>query len=223
MEATPKLSTLGATNNGISLLDVKNELLLSYLQNLVFLILLKTRTAKSGASSRTGRRPATELNDAVVKKLVELRLYLEKGVRPLEDKLRYQIEKVLRAVDDAERQEKAEAAAGAAAARSGKRSEADSDSVSGSRSDDDNSDDEDDDDGDGDDAEEAPGPKIADLQYRPNPAAFVRPPGADDGSGSGSGSGSATRGKTGSKDGIYRPPKIAPRSEERRVGKECRN
>ncbi|KAJ5029510.1 hypothetical protein PSV08DRAFT_257475, partial [Bipolaris maydis] len=32
---------------GISLLDVKNELLLSYLQNLVFLILLKLRSQKS--------------------------------------------------------------------------------------------------------------------------------------------------------------------------------
>ncbi|KAL8382136.1 hypothetical protein RB595_006087 [Gaeumannomyces hyphopodioides] len=202
-EATPKLSTLGTPNNGISLLDVKNELLLSYLQNVVFLILLKTRTAKGGTSG-TGQRSATELNDAVVKKLVELRLYLEKGVRPLEDKLRYQIEKVLRAVDDVERQEKAEAAAGAAAAKGGKRSEADSDSASGS--DDDSSDDED---GDDDNSGEAPGPKIADLQYRPNPAAFVRPPGADDGDDD---PGSAARGKTGGKDGIYRPPKIAPTS-----------
>ncbi|KLU82328.1 hypothetical protein MAPG_01401 [Magnaporthiopsis poae ATCC 64411] len=218
-EATPKLSTLGTTN-GISLLDVKNELLLSYLQNLVFLILLKTRTAKSSSASRTGQRPVTELNDAVVKKLVELRLYLEKGVRPLEDKLRYQIEKVLRAVDDAERQEKAEAAAGAATVKGGKRSEADSNSTSGS--DDDNSGDDDDDD----DADEAPGPKIADLQYRPNPAAFVRPPGADDDNSSGSG-------KRSSKDGIYRPPKIAPtsmptaerrdRAADRRGGKQLRS
>ncbi|KAL8320705.1 hypothetical protein RB597_007126 [Gaeumannomyces tritici] len=202
-EATPKLSTLGTPNNGISLLDVKNELLLSYLQNLVFLILLKTRAAKSGAS-RTGQRPIVELNEAVVKKLVELRLYLEKGVRPLEDKLRYQIEKVLRAVDDAKRQEKAEAAAGAATAKGSKRSEADSDAASGS---DDDSWDGDGDDDDDDDSAEAPGPKIADLQYRPNPAAFVRPPGADDGD-----DGPGSRGKAGGKDGIYRPPKIAPTS-----------
>jgi U3 small nucleolar ribonucleoprotein protein LCP5 len=35
---------------GISLLDVKNELLLSYLQNLVFLILLKLRRVEASST-----------------------------------------------------------------------------------------------------------------------------------------------------------------------------
>ena len=58
--------------DGISLFDVKNALLLSYLQNLVFLILLKLR-ARKGDQKDLGLHP----QDEVVQKLVELRIYLE--------------------------------------------------------------------------------------------------------------------------------------------------
>ncbi|KAH8912302.1 hypothetical protein BR93DRAFT_922272 [Coniochaeta sp. PMI_546] len=155
VEATPKLAGIEPRKDGLSLLDVKNELLLSYLQNLVFLILMKIRQSRdAGADSKA----KADLHNLVVKKLVELRLYLEKGVRPLEDKLRYQIEKVLRAADDAERNAKsATDQANEAAA------------------------DEDEDDS---DAEEAKAPdtaKISDLAYRPNLSAFVRPAAATNG------------------------------------------
>ncbi|KAF2687854.1 hypothetical protein K458DRAFT_171303 [Lentithecium fluviatile CBS 122367] len=96
-EALPKDDIL-PPKDGISLLDVKNELLLSYLQNLVFLLLLKLRS-RSGKDSRETLQP----HDEVVKKLVELRVYLEKGVRPLENRLKYQIEKIVRSADDAAR------------------------------------------------------------------------------------------------------------------------
>lgn len=110
LEATSKISSVEAPKDGISLLDVKNELLLSYLQNLIFLILVKLRKSKQSTSKdQNGHFDDGE----VVKKLVELRIYLERGVRPLEEKLRYQIEKVLRAADDAERNEKAAQAAAA--------------------------------------------------------------------------------------------------------------
>ncbi|KAI1474586.1 hypothetical protein F4774DRAFT_325784 [Daldinia eschscholtzii] len=102
-EATPKISGIEPTKDGVSLLDVKNELLLSYLQNLVFLILLKIRNAKKNASGTPNESRESDLSDAVVKKLVELRLYLDKGVRPLEEKLQFQLDKILRAADDAER------------------------------------------------------------------------------------------------------------------------
>ncbi|KAB5572144.1 hypothetical protein GE09DRAFT_1216746 [Coniochaeta sp. 2T2.1] len=153
-EATPKLAGIEPRKDGLSLLDVKNELLLSYLQNLVFLILMKIRQSRDAGADSKAR---ADLHDLVVKKLVELRLYLEKGVRPLEDKLRYQIEKVLRAADDAERSSKsaAEQAAEAAAIDA----EEDSDAEEG----------------------KAPAPdaaKISDLAYRPNLSAFVRPAGA---------------------------------------------
>ncbi|KAK1988874.1 Sas10/Utp3/C1D family protein [Colletotrichum cereale] len=148
LDAAPKTS-IAPPEDGISLLDTKNELLLSYLQNLVFLILLKLRNAKKQSNS-DGK--VDETTETVVKKLVELRLYLEKGVRPLEDKLRYQIEKILRAADDAERNAHAvKAAKGAGSEESG------SDDESGS-------------DEDEDEDEEL---KAAHLQARPD--AFVRP------------------------------------------------
>lgn len=123
LEAAPKLTNFELPKDGISLLDVKNELLLSYLQNLVFLILLKLRQARNGGTK--DQEEERNLDDLVVNKLVELRLYLEKGARPLEDKLRYQIDKVLRAADDAERSTRA--AEEAAAANVESESEAGSD------------------------------------------------------------------------------------------------
>lgn len=83
--------------DGISLLDVKNDLLLSYLQHLVFLILLRLQNESGSHSSQP------DLGKSVIKKLIELRAYLDRGVRPLEGRLRYQIDKVLRAAEDAER------------------------------------------------------------------------------------------------------------------------
>ncbi|OHF00477.1 Sas10/Utp3/C1D family protein [Colletotrichum orchidophilum] len=148
LDAAPK-GTIAPPQNGISLLDTKNELLASYLQNLVFLILLKLRNAKK-QSSDDGN--AAKTMETVVKKLVELRLYLEKGVRPLEDKLRYQIEKILRAADDAERNAEAVKAA------QGAGSDDSDDSASNGESDSD---------------EEEEELKVAHLQARPD--AFVRP------------------------------------------------
>lgn len=104
-EGTSKISTIEHPKDGISLLDVKNELLLSYLQNLVFLILVKLRNAKSqGQEDASGK--GTDLDDAVRARLVELRLYLEKGARPLEEKLRFSIDRFLRTAEDAQRREK---------------------------------------------------------------------------------------------------------------------
>lgn len=152
-EATSKIPSVEAPKDGISLLDVKNELLLSYLQNLIFLILVKLRkTKQSSPNDEDGHFDDGE----VVTKLVELRLYLEKGVRPLEEKLRYQIEKVLRAADDAERNEKAAQAAAA--------------SGSDSESSDEGSEEEDQ------GEEEAPAPKIDVLHAHPNLGALARRP-----------------------------------------------
>lgn len=110
LKVAENISTIsGSEGGGISLLDTKNELLLSYVQNLVFLVLLKIRDAKRSAGyendeSHEEKEESNGLNmSAVVEKLVELRLYLEKGVRPLEEKLRFQIEKALQAATDAER------------------------------------------------------------------------------------------------------------------------
>lgn len=100
-EITPRVSAIEQPKDGISLLDVKNELLLSYLQNLVFLILLKLRNANSDSETN-----GNELDETVRAKLVELRLYLERGARPLEEKLKFSIERFLRTAQDAEREKK---------------------------------------------------------------------------------------------------------------------
>ncbi|KAM5347917.1 hypothetical protein ACJ41O_007741 [Fusarium nematophilum] len=136
LEVTPKLGAIEHQKDGISLLDVKNELLLSYLQNLVFLILLKLRNSKS--DSENTNEDGSELDESVRSKLVELRLYLERGARPLEEKLRFSIDRFLRTADDAEREKKANEA------RSKANSKGDSDSESGSGSEEGDSDEEND-------------------------------------------------------------------------------
>ena len=189
LETTPKLAGIEPPKNGLSLLDVKNELLLSYLQDLVFLILVKLRQSRHGAQkTRTDSdKGISDMGDAVVNRLVQLRLYLEKGVRPLEDKLRYQIEKVLRAADDSEQNEMATQSP--ASKRQSKKS-TDSASGSGSESDEEEASDE--------DEEAAQAAGISDLQHRPNLSAFVRPEAA------------ARTSKDTDAAGVYRPPRIAP-------------
>lgn len=171
----PTETSILPPQNGISLLDLKNELFLSYLQNLVFLILIKLRHATD--SDKNSAR-SLELNDEATKKLVELRLYLEKGVKPLEGRLAYQINKVVRAADDTA------AAATIANAKSklGKPKKADAFEDSGSE--DESSSDESED--------------VDELSYRPNPSALVRP----------STESTKTSKSNMHTDGIYKPPRI---------------
>lgn len=149
IEIGPKISALEVPENGVSLLDVKNELLLSYLQNLAFLILVKLRN-----SNTQDKQDSTETYNDVVKKLTELRLYLEKGVRPLEEKLRFSLENMLRAADDAERK-KAGAEMESARSKS-KKSRGDGESGSEQDSDEDAGSDEDDEDEDEDEKPRRP-------------------------------------------------------------------
>ncbi|KAL1902446.1 hypothetical protein Sste5346_001427 [Sporothrix stenoceras] len=193
-DATPKLSALTPPEDGLSLLDVKNELLLSYLEHMVFLILLKLRNVSSSTDSDSDLTlENSDLGQSVVKKLVELRLYLEKGVRPLEDKLRYQVEKALRAAEEVERTAKQKADEAAAAD-----GESDSDE-SGSGSDAEDIEEEDEGAAFGDEEEAS--------ALRPNRGAFVRPA-------TSTASATAAKAKLGSSSegagGVYRPPKIAP-------------
>ncbi|PHH76733.1 hypothetical protein CDD80_1288 [Ophiocordyceps camponoti-rufipedis] len=112
-ETTPAIASIEHPKDGISLLDVKNELLLSYLQNLVFLILLKLRNTKTAGK---GSDQAVGIDESVRAKLVELRLYLEKGARPLEEKLKFSIERFLRTAEDAQREEQSKSREGESAA-----------------------------------------------------------------------------------------------------------
>lgn len=75
---------------GISLLSLKNQLLLSYLHHLLAFFSLKL-----SSQSLTSTEGAE-----VVASLVKLRVMLEK-ISPLEGKLKYQIEKLVRKADQA--------------------------------------------------------------------------------------------------------------------------
>jgi U3 small nucleolar ribonucleoprotein protein LCP5 len=174
-DTTAKLETPFPPKDGISLLDVKNELFLSYLQNLVFLIILKIRNRRTGAEDED-----ENLETSVVKKLVELQVYVEKGVRPLENRLKYQIDKVLRAADDAKRAEES------SKPRINRKSVRDEEEDS----------EEEDTDAESTDGVTLKASEISDLQYRPNPASFVRPAAAE----------AEFRGR--SEDGVYKPPRI---------------
>ncbi|KAJ1333000.1 U3 small nucleolar ribonucleoprotein LCP5 [Microdochium nivale] len=189
VDATPKVAGLvQPPQDGVSLLDVKNELLLSYLQNLVFLILLKIRNARDGTTSTDNGdddESSSQLSDDVVRKLVELRLFMDKGVRPLEDKLRFQLDKMLRAADDADRRKEQLARK----QESGK--------------DDSDEDDEDEDEAEnGGDSLARPGPASA-KQFAPGIRGFEKTT-------STTAVGMAAAATAEDKSGIYRPPKIAP-------------
>ncbi|RKO83767.1 Sas10/Utp3/C1D family-domain-containing protein [Blyttiomyces helicus] len=73
------------TSAGVSLLEVKAHSLLSYITNLAFLLLVKLH-GKSIASH------------SAIDRLVELRIVMEK-IRPLEQKLKYQIDKLVKAAE----------------------------------------------------------------------------------------------------------------------------
>ncbi|KZF25182.1 hypothetical protein L228DRAFT_243976 [Xylona heveae TC161] len=204
LSSAPDSSPILPPKDGISLLDTKNELLLSYLQNLVFLIILKIRDIPSQTNGATnGADDQASFRDNAVKKLVELRVFLERGVRPLEGRLKYQIDKVLRAADDATR-------TAAQNTRDIAPAKASINGAAGEGSGDENSDAEADNDAEGGRSGNA-GSDIDELSYRPNPLSFVRSQAA-----------AATRPSAASADGIYRPPRITPTALPTTIGKEER-
>lgn len=199
LEPLPDTTTVLPPTDSISLLDIKSELLLSYLQNLVFLILVKIRNQKNIDLS-IDDEDSSNVADEVVNKLVELRVYLEKGVRPLETKLKYQIDKVLRAADTADRSQVSKSAIAPASNRPNKalKDTTTNGAVSGSEEEFSGLDDQE---------EEADSDEVDELSYRPNPSAFAQPK-----SSSRSGANKTQSSTTNSTDGIYRPPRITPTS-----------
>ncbi|KAL2869671.1 small subunit rRNA maturation protein LCP5 [Aspergillus lucknowensis] len=178
--------------DGISLLDTKCDLLLSYLQNLVFLTLLQIRELPPKDASGKENGDFESIRTQVTDKLVELRTYLDRGVRPLEGRLKYQVDKVIKAAEEAERAEKGTQVA--KAARSKDKEDSGSDDPSSEE---------------GDESEEDE--DIDEMAYRPNVSAFskkVEPDAKTD----------KTARKAASND-IYRPPKIMPTAMPTTEGK----
>ncbi|KAA8894911.1 hypothetical protein FN846DRAFT_972137 [Sphaerosporella brunnea] len=163
--------------HGISLLDVKNDVLLSYLHNLAFLSLLRLKGGKFE-------------NHEAVADLAKLRLLLERGVKPSEQKLKYQIDKVVIAAAEKEEGSKKSSKQG------GQEEEEEEEESSGSESDDVSG-------SDSDDGEArrksllAAATNPSDLAHRPNPASLLIKE-------------KTTRaGAKESAPGIYKPPRIA--------------
>jgi len=204
VHSVPETTAIVPPKDGISLFDTKNELLLSYLQNLVFLVIIKLRNGTHGSEMNGTSNADTEyrIGDEVVKKLVELRVYLEKGIKPLEGRLKYQIDKVLRASDDAARNavQKSNGTAPVQKAANGTYA-----------SDDRQSDSEDESSDDIDTRPAKSAAEIDDLSYRPNPSALIRP-----------GRPSDSRTSASKQDGIYRPPRITPTALPTTTGREER-
>ncbi|GLI80440.1 hypothetical protein PoHVEF18_008795 [Penicillium ochrochloron] len=181
--------SIAPPQDGISLLDTKSEILLSYMQNLVFLIIFQLRQKQSDEPEIAAD---STLRDEVVNKLVELRVFLDRGVRPLEGRLKYQIDKVIKAAEDSDRTERpAKSKKPKKASRT-----AGSDSDVGSEDDDEASDSE----------EEEDEEDMDEMAYRPNVAALAK----------GKVEQKLPQAKAAARqepsDGIYRPPKIMPTS-----------
>jgi U3 small nucleolar ribonucleoprotein protein LCP5 len=98
-QSLPEASSLLPRLDGISLLDAKNEIFLAYLQALALRNLNVIRSLKDGANVEDAR----ELSDRLTAQLLELRVYLERGVRQLEQKIKYQVDKAVKAANDEER------------------------------------------------------------------------------------------------------------------------
>lgn len=180
LSSIPNAETLTPPPNGISLLDIKNGLLLSYLQNLVFLVILKLRDQSSPQNHAAADGGSDE---DVVKQLVSLRVYLERGVRPLESRLKYQVDELLLAANGAEPHSGlAENGISIVKPEPTSRSESNRSSTPASR------------------IPSPPAPattRIAELSHRPNPSALIRPAAR---------AASPTLRST----SVYRPPQVNP-------------
>lgn len=196
IDSLPAPADVALPEEGLSLLSTKNELLLSYLQNLVFLIILKIRNLapRPSAASQSPGSPvppptkddvtATHDDDAlVVQNLVALRVYLEKGVRPLESRLRYQLDKLLlAAADESARIVSDPGSLAPTVNRTTDRASSPTSDTDGEKNND-----------------STLSHNIDPLSHRPNPASFLGPRRR-----------SPPAGSSSSKHGIYRPPHITP-------------
>ena len=192
----PSEESMSLSTDGISLLDTKTDLFLSYLQSLVFLVLVKLKKY-SNSDANEKQTPAT-LEDAVTKQLAGLRLYLKKGVRPLESRLQYQIKKALKAaetVSNGSTNAKANKSSTFRARRTSNAStmsasSAEESQASKARSENESSSEQDED-------------AVDDLAYRPDMSAFLK-------TGQVAQPSKKPNKSEDKKSGIYRPPRITP-------------
>lgn len=80
--------------NGISLLSLKNSILLSYMHNMALLALCKLEGRSLEKDDQVRR--------VLVERLIRERVILEK-IKPLEARLKYQVDKLVKKAEDADR------------------------------------------------------------------------------------------------------------------------
>ncbi|OQO11766.1 hypothetical protein B0A48_03493 [Cryoendolithus antarcticus] len=188
----PQLSTLLPPENGIALLDAKTEIFLSYLQALALRNLTVLRGVKEGADAEETK----QLSDRLTNKLIEHRVYLERGVRPLEQRIKYEVDRNVRMAEDDDRKEAMKAKQPAAATKGhGSDSESDSDEE---------------------DEDETNTAENDAFAVRPNPSAMLQ---------RNNDSAAPSRTAASSADGVYRPPRVSATSmptTESRAAKPAR-
>ncbi|KAK5130009.1 hypothetical protein LTR08_002564 [Meristemomyces frigidus] len=180
-QGLPASASLVPPKDGITLLDAKNDIFLAYLQALALRNLNVIRSIKNGGDPAE----AQKLSNDITRKLVEHRVYLERGVKPLELKIKYQVDKVVKAADDEDRAVALKAKT--AAVMNGKAAKTGSDNDSEDQT------------SDSDDEAET-GAEIAAQSFRPNAATFAQTTGED---------AYAARRAQSKDDGVYRPPRIS--------------
>ncbi|KAF2169415.1 hypothetical protein M409DRAFT_65088 [Zasmidium cellare ATCC 36951] len=178
-QGLPSSESLHVPENGITLFDARNEIFLAYLQALALRNLNVIRSIREGGDVEV----AQALSNDITKKLVEHRVYLERGVRPLEQKIKYQVDRVVKAADDegrlATQKAKQNSVANGHASKDGREESGEEDSSDDSDSD-----------------------SVADLNaYQPRAAGMQSTFNTAD-------KDTDRRGKS-SEDGIYRPPRIS--------------
>ncbi|KAJ5391087.1 hypothetical protein N7509_006577 [Penicillium cosmopolitanum] len=163
--------------DGISLLDAKSEILLS-------------PTSTTSPSKQSSDAADNSLSDDAVKKLVELRVFLDRGGR-----LKYQVDKVIKAAEDAERTDRPVKSNKPKQAKKAKGSDGEgSEDESGSDSSEDDSEDEED---------------LDEMAFRPNIGAFAKAK-AEALQNQTKPTRAAQDAQDAPNDGIYRPPRIMP-------------
>ena len=215
---SPKGNVILSPDNGLSLLDMKNECFLSYLQNLTFMVILKIRHAKDKATVERDHsewRKTNDLEQDITRKLVEVRHYIEKGVLPLEARMKYQLDKVLRAANRPSVEEKD--------TRTKRKSKMVKD-INGDVGSQTSEDEQLEDDKLRSLQYRGSSPEIDELSYRPNPSALLR-------SNPSTIHANSSERVTGQASGFYRPPKVTPtaypttttRDRERRGNRKMRS
>lgn len=85
------LKTSQELPEGVSLLDLKNNSMLSYLNNILLVVLSRIELLKTNSTSKINDTKIESVKRSIVQRVV-----MERGIKNLEKKLQYQLEKMIR-------------------------------------------------------------------------------------------------------------------------------